>query len=158
MTARESRRDAGGSGGGGREPLVLTGPPGFGEPLEAEALVTSDGFSARYDLDHTTGVISREAHDLYGESVIGKALVFSTAKGGTATGWRLLDLVARGNAPAALIFRRTNPVMVQGAVLAGIPIMHDLEPDPVAALRSGDRVRLVPAEGRIEVIARRQGS
>ena len=131
--------------------LILSGPPGFGEAVEAEALVTSDGFSARYDLDHTTGVISREAHQLYGQSLVGKVLVVSTAKGGTATGWRLFDLVERGTAPAALVFRRTNPVMVQGAVMAGIPIMHRLEPDPVEAIASGDLVRLLPADGRIEV-------
>lgn len=137
------------------EAFVLSGPPGFGEPVEAPALVSSQGFSARYDLDHTTGTISREAHELYGESVAGRVLVVSTAKGGTATGWRLLDLRARGTAPAALIFRRTNPVMVQGAVLAGIPIMHRLEPDPVTAIATGDLVRLVPAEGRVEIRAQR---
>lgn len=134
-----------------RSRLFLSGPPGFGAPVEGEALVSSHGFSARYDLDHTTGLISRETHELYGQSVAGKVLVVATAKGGTATGWRLLDLVARGTAPCALIFRRTNPVMVQGAVLAAIAIMHRLEPDPLEVLATGDLVRLVPAEGRVEV-------
>jgi uncharacterized protein len=131
--------------------LVLYGPPGFGAPVDGQALVSVDGFSARYDLDHTTGVISRESHELYGQSVVGRILVVSTAKGGTATGWRLLDLVSRGTAPRALIFRRTNPVMVQGAVLAGIPIMHRLAPDPLDVLATGDLLRLVPSEGRVEV-------
>ena len=135
-------------------PLVLSGPPGFGAPVDGEALVSMQGFSARYDLDHTTGVISRESHDLYGQSVVGRILVVSTAKGGTATGWRLLDLVSRGTAPSGLIFRRTNPVMVQGAVLAAIAIMHLLEPDPLEALTTGDLLRLVPAEGRVEVESR----
>ena len=133
-----------------RDRLVLIGPPGFGAPVAGPALVSAHGFSARYDLDHTTGLISRESHELYGESVVGKILVVSTAKGGTATGWRLLDLVARGTAPRALIFRRTNPVMVQGAVLAGIAIMHRLVPDPVDVLATGDVLHLAPAEGRVE--------
>jgi predicted aconitase with swiveling domain len=131
--------------------LVLSGPPGFGAPVEGEALVSNHGFSARYDLDHTTGLISRESHDLYGRSVADKVLVVASAKGGTATGWRLLDLVSRGTAPSALIFRRTNPVMVQGAVLAGIAIMHRLEPDPLEVVETGDLLRLLPAEGRVEV-------
>ena len=131
--------------------IVLRGPVGFGPEVEGEALVSAEEFSARYDLDHATGVISREAHDLYGESVVGRVLVFTTSKGGTATGWRLLDLRDRGTAPAALVFRRTNPVMVQGAVLAGIAIMHRLAPDPVTEIRTGDRVRLLPSEGRLEV-------
>ncbi len=133
------------------ERLVLRGPAGYGEAIEAEALVSSDGFSARYDLDHTTGVISREAHELYGQSLVGKVLVVSSAKGGTATGWRLFDLVERGTAPAALVFRATNPVMVQGAVMAGIAIMHRLVPDPVEAIASGDWLRLRPADGEIDV-------
>lgn len=134
-------------------PLLLTGPAGFGPQVEAEALVGRNGFSARYDLDHTTGVISRETHPLYGQSVAGKVLVATVAKGGTATAWRLLDLVQRGIAPAALIFRRTNPVMVQGAVLAGIPILHDLDPDPLDAIASGDQLRVVASEGRVEVLS-----
>jgi phosphomecalonate degydratase small subunit len=138
--------------------MMLSGPPGFGPPVDGEALVSSEGFSARYDLDHTTGVISRETHELFGQSVVGKVLVVSTAKGGTATGWRLLDLVARGTAPSALIFRRTNPVMVQGAVLAAIPIMHRLEPDPIEVVATGDLLLLVPAEGRVEVESRARGS
>lgn len=137
--------------GDGPRRLVLSGPPGFGAPVAGRALVSAHGFSARYDLDHTTGVISRESHDLYGESVVGRILVVSTAKGGTATGWRLLDLVARGTAPSALVFRTTNPVMVQGAVLAGIAIMHRLEPDPLDVLATGDLLHLIPDEGRLEV-------
>ena len=136
--------------------LVLSGPPGFGAPVDGEALVSTQGFSARYDLDHTTGVISRESHELFGLSVVGRILVVSTAKGGTATGWRLLDLVARGTAPSALIFRRTNPVMVQGAVLADIAIMHRLEPDPLEVLATGDLLHVVPAAGRVEVEPRRR--
>ena len=134
-----------------RRRLVLSGPPGYGAPVDGVALVSSQGFSARYDLDHTTGVISRESHELYGQSVADKVLVVSSAKGGTATGWRLLDLVSRGTAPRALIFRRTNPVMVQGAVLAGIPIMHGLEPDPIEVVATGDLLHLLPGEGRVEV-------
>jgi uncharacterized protein len=134
--------------------LVLAGPPGLGPEVEAEALVAPDGFSARYDLDHLTGVISREAHSLYGVSIVGKVLVTTSAKGGTATGWRLLDLVERGTAPAGLIFRRTNPVMVQGAALAGLAILHELEPDAVASIASGDTVRMMPASGRVEILRR----
>lgn len=130
----------------------LKGPTGFGDVVEARALVSSDAFSARYDLDHATGIVSRKSHDLFGESVAGKVLVVPTAKGGTATGWRLLDLRSRDLAPAALLLRATNPVLVQGAVFAGIPIMHQLEPDPVTAIRTGQLVRMMPYEGRVDIV------
>lgn len=133
---------------------VLAGPAGVGGPVEGEALVSTQGFNARYDLDRTRGVFSRPAHDLYGQSCAGKIVVFAAAKGGIATSWALLDLKARGLAPAALIFRETNPVVVQGAVLADIPLVHRLDPDPVTTIRTGDWVRVVPEAGRVEILRR----
>jgi predicted aconitase with swiveling domain len=127
---------------------------GFGSPLEGPALVTTDGFSARYDLNPATGVITRRSHPLYGESVVGRILVTAFAKGGVATSWRLLDLVDRGTAPAALVFGVVNPVMVQAAVFAGLPIVHGVPNDVLKTMRTGDRLRLLPDERQIEVISR----
>jgi len=136
-------------------PLILRGPPGIGEEARGQALVSRHGFSARYDLDPATGQIVRESHDLYGESIVARIVVFPTAKGGVATSWRLLDLVDRGTAPLGLIFGTTNPVMVQGAVLAGIPIMDRLLPDPAANIVTGDWVTMIPKEGIVQVKRRR---
>ena len=80
------------------ELLILHGPPGVGPVVEGEALVSHHGFSARYDVDRDRGVFSREAHDLYGRSLVGKILVCTTAKGGIATSWMLLDMVRRSTA------------------------------------------------------------
>lgn len=44
--------------------------------------------------------------------------------------------------------------MVQGLVLAGIPVMHRLAPDPFSVLASGDRVRMSPVRGVVELVAR----
>jgi predicted aconitase with swiveling domain len=132
-------------------PIVLTGHPGVGDVVEGEALVSPDGFSTRYDLDRTTGVISRESHALYGKSIAGRVFVCPLAKGGFATSWALLDLKSRGLAPAAMIFGWANPVMVQGAVLAGVAIMDQLTPNPMQVIRTGDWVRVDPKAGRVEV-------
>ena len=134
---------------------LLRGPAGVGPAVEGEALVSRHAFSARYDVDRDRGVVSREAHDLYGHSLVGKILVCTTAKGGIATSWMLLDMVQRGTAPIAILFQTTNPVMVQGAVLAGIAMMHRLDPDPIATIRTGDRLRVDPAHGTVEILERK---
>lgn len=131
--------------------ILLRGHRGVGPVVEGEALVSRHGFSARYDVDRDRGVFSREAHDLFGQSLVGKVLVCTTAKGGIATSWMLLDMVQREKAPLAILFQRTNPVMVQGAVLAGVALMDGLEPDPVATIQTGDWVRVDPANGLVEV-------
>jgi hypothetical protein len=139
---------------GGRHRLVLRGHAGVGRPVEAEALVCDDNFSARYDVNRRTGVFSRPSHRLYGVSLVGKVCLFNTAKGGVATAWALLDMQQRGLAPAGLIFRTTNPIMVQGAVLANIPLFDRLAPDPLTTIRSGDWLRLDPAAGTVTLIDR----
>ncbi|MCE2439437.1 MAG: DUF126 domain-containing protein [Candidatus Latescibacteria bacterium] len=40
-------------------------------------------------------MISRETHPLYGQSISGKIVVFRMSKGGVATSWMMLDMVAR---------------------------------------------------------------
>jgi hypothetical protein len=136
--------------------VVLRGHAGVGQVVEAEALVCDDNFSARYDVNRRTGRFSRTTHALYGVSLVGQVCVFNTAKGGVATAWALLDMRVRGLAPAALIFRLANPIMVQGAVLGGIPLMDRLAPDPLTVLRTGDLVRVEPAAGWVMAWCSRQ--
>lgn len=95
----------------------------WGPVVEGQALVMREGFSPRYDLDRWSGVISRIGHSAEGESIKDRILVIPTAKGGVAGGWAFYDLLHKGIAPKALVFGKLNPVMVQGAVLAGMPIM-----------------------------------
>src|SRR5438046_10160413 len=97
---------------------VLTGPRGFGPDVEAEILLSRDTFSIRYDMDRETGVISRRGHALEGCSLAGKIVYFPTVQGGVAAAWAFLALVDRGVAPAAVLCRRTTPVMSQELQLA----------------------------------------
>jgi predicted aconitase with swiveling domain len=135
--------------------VTLSGPRGFGPDVEGEVVVSTDTFSIRYDMDRETGFISRKGHALEGQSLAGRIAYFPAVQGGVAAGWAFLALVHRGVAPAGLLFGRTNPVMIQGLVLASIPVMHRLSPDPLTVLRTGDRIRMSPARGTIEVVDRR---
>ena len=131
--------------------IVLRGHPGIGPVVEGEALVSRHGFSARYDVNRKTGVFSRESHDLYGRSVVGKVLVHPTAKGGVATAWALLDMKVQGTAPLAILFGLANPIMAQGAALADLALMDRLDPDPTETIQTGDWVRVDPAAGTVTV-------
>ena len=132
----------------------LSAPRGFGPDVEAEIVLSKDTFSIRYDMDRETGVISRRGHALEGQSLAGKIVYFPAVQGGVAAGWAFLALVGRRVAPAGILFGRTNPVMIQGLVLAGIPTMHRVSPDPFTVFRTGDRVRMSPARGVVERVAR----
>ncbi len=126
----------------------------FGEPVEGEAVVSEEGFSPRYDLDRWTGVVTKPGHRLEGVSLKDKVCFFPTAKGGIAAGWAFHDIKWKKIAPQAFIFGVTNPVMVQGAVFAGITITEGWTPHPRGLVATGDRVRVIPAEKRIVVLRR----
>ena len=120
---------------------------GIGASVSGEALVASDNFSARYDLDRLRGIFSRRSHQLYGQSYVGKILVLNTAKGGVATAWMLLDMVERGMAPAALVLNLTNPILAQGAAFAALPLVHDFAVDITLCIETGDHLSIFPEEG-----------
>lgn len=134
--------------------LTFTVERAAGPVVEGEAVVSTEGFSPRYDLDRWTGVISKPGHKLEGISIRDKILFFPTAKGGIAAGWAFHDIKGKGIAPKAFVFGVTNPVMVQGAIYADIAITEGWSPDPLAVIRTGDRVRVDPARRVIELLER----
>ncbi|HXX52379.1 MAG TPA: DUF126 domain-containing protein [Xanthobacteraceae bacterium] len=121
---------------------------GMGRKVRARALVASDGFSARYDLDRIRGVFSRPEHKLAGENYKGRVLVLDAAKGGVATAWMLHDMKARGVMPAALVLNRVNPIMVQGAALADFTMISGFDCDITKAIPNGAEVEVDPAAER----------
>ena len=126
----------------------------FGDAVEGEALVSAEGFSPRYDLDRWSGLITKPGHKLEGENIRDKILFFPSAKGGIAAGWAFYDIRHKGIAPKALVFGVTNPVMVQGAVFANIPITEGWSPNPLEHIGSGDLVRVDPKRKVIELLKR----
>ena len=125
-----------------------------GSAVEGQALVSEEGFSPRYDLDRWSGLITKPGHKLEGESIVDKVCFFPTAKGGIAAGWAFNDIKGKRIAPRALVFGITNPVMVQGAVFAGITLTEGWDVPPHEVVRNGDWVRVDPEAGTIAVLRR----
>ncbi len=125
----------------------------MGQRVRGKALVASDGFSARYDLDRLAGVFSRPGHKLAGESYVGRVLVLETAKGGVASAWMLHEMQARGMAPAAFVFNSVNPILVQGAALAQLPMLVGFDEDITKAIPNGAELEINPEQGTITVLS-----
>jgi predicted aconitase with swiveling domain len=124
----------------------------MGRTVRGPALVASDGFSARYDLDRINGIFSRPSHKLAGQSYVGKILVLDTAKGGVATAWMLHEMTSRGIVPLALVFNSVNPILAQGAALGDVPMLAGFDQDITAAITSGAEVEVNPEAGVLTVL------
>jgi uncharacterized protein len=126
-----------------------------GADVEAEAVVSPVAFSARYDLDRTTGLICRNDHPLRGQSIRGKIFIAPGVQGGVAAGWAFLSMRGLGVGPRGLIFGAVNPVMVQGAVTADLPIVAGIDRDFFETVRTGDLVRISPQSHTVTIVHRR---
>lgn len=124
----------------------------WGPVVEGEALVMKEGFSPRYDLNRTTGIITRIGHSCEGQSIKDRILVIPTAKGGVAGGWAFFDLLKKGIAPKALVFGKLNPVMVQGAILAGLTITEGGLGNGLLSIAGGSRQRVDPATKTVTAV------
>ena len=99
-------------------------------------------------VDPKTGIVKQPGHPWAGACIAGKVLVFPTGTGSSSGSYWLLNLAHERKAPAAIVNRQADAVTVAGAVLAGIPLLHRVIPDPLEAIGSGDDVR-IDAAGNI---------
>ena len=133
-------------------PRVFSARHAMGRTVQGIAMVASDGFSARYDLDRIAGVFSRPAHKLVGRSYVGRVLVLDTAKGGVASAWMLHEMQSRGVIPAAIVFNTVNPILAQGAALGDVPMLAGFDCDITLMIADGAKVEVDPANKTIRII------
>lgn len=117
-----------------------------------EALVTSQPISFLGGVDPATGVVVDRGHELAGQKITGKVLVFPHGKGSTVGTYTLYQLAKRGLGPAAIINRVSEPIVAVGAIISGIPLVDKLEVDPIAAIKTGQLVVVDGYRGVVEVL------
>ncbi len=116
--------------------------------VTGEALVTSRGISFFGGVDPETGVVVEKGHDLEGQAIGGKVLVFSTGKGSTVGSYTLYRLKFNGHAPAAILNRECETIVAVGCIIAEIPCVDHIAID---RLHTGMRVTVDGEQGTVEI-------
>jgi len=106
-----------------------------------QALVTGQAISFLGNVNSDTGVVVDPAHELFGESIAGKVLIFPGGKGSTVGSYVIYQLKKRGLAPVAMINLISEPIVAVGAVISGIPLV-DRVPEEVLEIESGTLVEV----------------
>ena len=115
------------------------------------ALVTRMPISFTGGVNPDTGVVREPGHDLEGQSVAGRILVFPSGKGSTTGSWQYYAAYKRGKAPAGIINVKAEGVVAVAAVITGTPMVHELEGDPLDLIHTGDIVTINADEGFVEI-------
>lgn len=119
---------------------------------EGEAIVTKMPISITGGLNPYTGKIVEKGHELEGQSVVGKVLVFPHGKGSTAGPWQFYVAYKRGNAPKAIINVKAEAVVAVSAIITNTPMVHKLEKNPLEVIETGDFVIVDANHGIVEVV------
>jgi hypothetical protein len=119
---------------------------------EGPALVSPDPISFLGDVAITTGEIVGAASRVKGRRLGGTVLVFPGSMG-SAGAWRFLyQLYVHGTHPVALVTSELpDPSVVQGAILAGIPVIAGVAPEALAAVPDGAILEVDGAAGLVLV-------
>lgn len=118
---------------------------------EGQVLITRDPISFLGNIDPKTGKVVDANHELFGQSIKGKVLVFPHGKGSTVGSYVIYQLFKNGVAPAAMINLESEPIVAVGAIISAIPLVDRLENDPYTFLKDGMSIKVNSSEGYVEV-------
>ncbi|MEM1562623.1 MAG: DUF126 domain-containing protein [Candidatus Bathyarchaeia archaeon] len=135
--------------------IVLRAKPVSKGRAEGEAIVTRMPISITGGLNPYNGKIVERGHELEGQCVAGKILVFPHGKGSTTGPWQFYVAYKRGNAPKAIINVKAETVVAVSAIITSTPMVHLLEKNPLEIIETGDYVVVDANNGVVEVIKKK---
>lgn len=123
---------------------------------EAEILKLAKPISFWGGVDPETGRISDPRHPDHGREIAGRILVLPGMIGSSSSSYIMLELMAIGRAPAALVLAEPDAILGLGVVVAremnygSIPVVV-LPHEAQSAMASGTRARITE-RGSIELL------
>jgi predicted aconitase with swiveling domain len=114
---------------------------------EGLALATSQPISFYGGVDPDTSKIIEKGHELEGQKVRTKILVFPNGKGSTVGSYTLYRMKKNDMAPAAIINNECETVVAVGAIISEIPCVDKID---ISKIKTGDTIHLENGVVRIE--------
>ncbi len=128
--------------------MKLKGRKIFKGIATAEALVTTQGISFYGGVDPETGVVIEVGHELEGQSVVDKVLVFPTGKGSTVGSYTMYWMKKANSAPAAIVNKEIDTIIAVGCIISDIPCVDKIN---ISQIKTGQMVTVNGSEGSVEI-------
>ena len=113
-----------------------------------EVIVSESPIGFYGGIDPKTGVVIEKGHELEGQSVKDKVLVFPQGKGSTVGSYVIYGLKKNGVAPAAIVNKETETIVATGVILAGIPCVDKIDIDKI---KTGDKLVVDADNATVEI-------
>jgi len=115
---------------------------------EGQAIVSHEPIGFYGGIDMKTGIVIEKGHELEGQCVKDKILIFPYGKGSTVGSYVIYGLKKNGVAPKAIVNKETETIVATGAILAGIVCVDGID---IEKIKSGDYVIIEAGEKEAEV-------
>lgn len=129
--------------------MKLHGRKIFRGIVEGEALVTLMGISFYGGIDPETGIVVEKDHELEGQTISGKILVFPSGKGSTVGSYTLYRLKDNGAAPKAIVNAECETITAVGCIISEIPCVDKIA---IEKIKPGMKVIVNGDEGTVEIL------
>jgi len=116
------------------------------------AVVSPEPISFLGGVNPATGILTEAGHTIEGTNFTGCVLVYPTGKGSTGGSNRIYDMSYRKKGPVAFIQRKAEPIATIGAIMAEIPVIDELDQDPIYTIKTGDFLEVDADNGIIKII------
>ncbi|MHA2053876.1 MAG: DUF126 domain-containing protein, partial [Candidatus Hodarchaeales archaeon] len=113
-----------------------------------EALVTKDGISFYGGVDPETGIVVEKGHELEGQSINDKILVFPSGKGSTVGSYVIYQMAKTGKGPKALVLQDCEAIVAVGCIISDIPCIDQID---ISKISSGMNVSINADEASLEI-------
>jgi predicted aconitase with swiveling domain len=103
-------------------------------------------------VDAATGLIVDRRHPQVGESVRDRILLMPSGRGSSSSSTVLAEALRRGTAPAAVVLKEVDEILVLGSIVAGelygrsLPVVLLADAD-YRAIETGDLLETLPSGG-----------
>jgi predicted aconitase with swiveling domain len=128
--------------------MILIGRKIYKGIAEAKAIVTKDGISFYGGVDPDTGKVVEVGHELEGQTISGKVLVFPSGKGSTVGSYTMYRMMKNKTAPAAIVNKEIDTIIAVGCIISEIPCVDKIEIDKI---KTGQNLTVNGMEGTVEV-------
>ncbi len=128
--------------------MKLMGRKIYKGTIEGQAIVTNDGISFYGGVDPDTGKVVEVGHELEGQSITGKVLVFPTGKGSTVGSYTMYRMKKNSTAPIAIVNKEIDTIIAVGCIISEIPCVDKIDID---SIKTGQILIVNGSEGIVEV-------
>lgn len=107
-----------------------------------KAIVCKTPFSFLGGVNPQTGIIVDPKCSIFNQTITDKIFVFPEGKGSTVGSYVIYALKINGVAPKAFIANKAETIVIAGAILAEIPLVHKPDVDILTLIKTDDVLRI----------------